>query len=147
MCDNEIQEQNKEVVCKMLAELDEGNLDAVMETLSPNLQWYLPSNNPAPMSKEGAEEMLKMFLKSFPKWEHKIEEILAVGNKVVTRQIDITTQTEEFQGIPPTGNKIEFGAIIIWTLEDGKIVEMREDGDMLSFYQQLGMELKPKEGE
>ena len=140
-----VEEQNKEVVRKMLAEIDKGNLDGVMETLSPNVQWYFPSYSPSPLSKEGAEEMLKMFLKSFPKWEHKIEELIAEGDKVITRQIDITTQTEEFQGIPPSGEKIEFGVIIIWTLEDGKIVEMREEGDMLGFYQQLGMELKPKE--
>ncbi|MFC2163630.1 ester cyclase [Acidobacteriota bacterium] len=142
-----VEEQNKEVVRKMLAEIDNENLDGVMETLSPNLQWYFPSHSPSPLSKEGAQELLTMFLKSFPKWEHKIEELIAVGNKVITRQVDITTQTEEFQGIPPSGDKIEFGVIIIWTLEDGKIVEMREEGDMLGFYQQLGMELKPKEGE
>ena len=143
----EVEEQNKEVVRKMLAEIDKGNVDSAWELLAPNMQWYLPSNSPTPMTKEEAHEMLKTFLKAFPKWDHKIEELIAVGNKVITRQIDITTQTEEFQGIPPSGDKIEFGVIIIWTLEDGKIVEMREEGDMLGFYQQIGMELKPKEGE
>jgi limonene-1,2-epoxide hydrolase len=32
-------------------------------------------------------------------------------------------------------------------IENGKIVEMREEFDVLGLYQQLGMELKPKEGE
>jgi len=32
-------------------------------------------------------------------------------------------------------------------IENGKVVEQREDFDMLGLYQQLGMELKPKEAE
>ena len=47
-------------------------------------------------------------------------------------------------GIPATGNKVEFGAIIIYTIENGKIIEMREEGDILGLFMQLGMELTPK---
>jgi predicted ester cyclase len=143
----EVEEQNKEIVRNWLKLIDEGNLNGAMELFAPNLRWYSPSNNPAPMSKEESHEFLVMVLKAFPKWQHKIEEIMAVGDKVITRAIDITTHEGEFQGIPATGNKVEFGVLVIWTLEDGKIVEMREDGDTLGFFQQLGMELKPKEGE
>ncbi|MCK4430721.1 MAG: ester cyclase [Candidatus Aminicenantes bacterium] len=51
------------------------------------------------------------------------------------------------QGIPATGNKVEFGAIIIFRIENGKIVEAIEEADVLGWVMQLGMELKPKEGE
>ena len=37
--------------------------------------------------------------------------------------------------------------VLVNTMENGKIVEIRGEGDMLGFMQQLGMELKPKEGE
>ena len=143
----EVEEKNKEIVRKWLKTLDEGNLEGAMELFAPNLLWYSPSNSPAPMPKEESHEFLVMVLKAFPKWIHNIEEILAVGDKVITRQIDITTHTGEFQGIPATGNKVEFGVMLIWSLEDGKIVEMREEGDILGLMMQLGMELKPKEGE
>jgi len=143
----EVEAQNKEVVRNWLKAADEGNLEDLMELFSPDFLWYFPSNSPAPMSKEESHEYLVMVLKAFPKWIHKIEEIMAVGDKVITRQIDITTQTGEYLGIPATGNKVEFGVIVIWRLEDGKIVELREEGDMLGMMQQLGMELKPKEAE
>jgi predicted ester cyclase len=37
--------------------------------------------------------------------------------------------------------------MLFFRVENGKIVEMREDADILGLMQQLGMELKPKEGE
>ena len=142
----EVEEQNKEVVLKFYEELDNGNIENVMELFAPNFLWYTPSNSPNPMSREETHEFLKMVLIAFPKWQHKIEEIIAVGDKVITRAIDYTTHEGEFQGIPATGNKVEFGVIVIYSIEDGKIVELREEGDMLGFMLQLGMELKPKEG-
>ena len=55
------------------------------------------------------------------------------------------THQGEIQGIPPTGNKIEASGIMIHRVENGKVVEDREEADMLGLMQQLGMELKPKE--
>lgn len=48
-------------------------------------------------------------------------------------------------GIGATGNKVENSGIMITRIENGKIVEDKEDWDMLGLMQQLGMELKPKE--
>ena len=48
-------------------------------------------------------------------------------------------------GIPATGNKIESSGILIARIENGKVVEQREEFDMMGFMQQLGMELKPRE--
>jgi len=38
-------------------------------------------------------------------------------------------------------------AICLWRFSEGNLVEYRADGDMLGMMMQLGMELKPKEGE
>ena len=69
---------------------------------------------------------------------------IGVGDKVIVRLIDRGTHQGEFVGIPGTGNKIEFGVIAIFHIEDGKIVEVREEIDFLGLYMQLGYELKPK---
>jgi len=57
------------------------------------------------------------------------------------------THEGEFRGIPATGNKVEVSGIMMTRIENGIIVEDKEEADMLGFMQQLGMELKPKEGE
>jgi steroid delta-isomerase-like uncharacterized protein len=143
----EVEEQNKEIVIRFYEELDNGNIENVVEFFAPNFLWYEPSNSPTPLSKEEAHEHLKMFYEVFPKWQRKIEEIITEGNKVITRTIDSTTHEREFRGIPATGNKVEFGVIVIYSIDNGKIVEMREELDELGAMMQLGMELKPKEGE
>jgi steroid delta-isomerase-like uncharacterized protein len=89
--------------------------------------------------------MGKMFRNSFPDVTTRIEELIAVGDKVITRWIMTGTQKGEFVGIPATGNKVENSGIMITRIENGKIVEDREDGNMLVLMQQLGMELRPKE--
>jgi steroid delta-isomerase-like uncharacterized protein len=142
-----VEEQNKELVRKGFKLCDEGNIEGLMETLAPNSLWYKPSNSPVPMSKEELRESLVVFYNAFSKRNQKIEEIIAVGDKVIARVIAINTHTGEYRGIPATGKKVEFSSIMIFRLEDGKIVEVREDLDRLGLMQQLGFELKPKEGE
>jgi steroid delta-isomerase-like uncharacterized protein len=142
-----IEKQNKEIILKYYEELDKGNIEGAMEFYSPSLFWYAPSNSATPLSKEESHEFIKMVFSAFPKWNHKIEEIMAVGNKVITRTVETMVHEGEFLGIPATGNTIEFGSMSVYQLEDGKISEIREEGNMQSFFQQLGMELKPKEAE
>jgi hypothetical protein len=40
---------------------------------------------------------------------------------------------------------VEFSSIAIFKIKDGKVIEVREEADKLGWFQQLGMELKPKE--
>jgi hypothetical protein len=48
---------------------------------------------------------------------------------------------------PEYANKYEISGIDIWRIENGKVVEVRSDNDMLGLMMQLGMELKPKDAE
>ena len=48
-------------------------------------------------------------------------------------------------GIPPTGNKVEYGEIAIIRFAGGKIAEIWVQEDDLWMMQQLGMDLVPKE--
>ena len=143
----EVEEQNKEIVRKGLKLFDEANIEGAMELLAPNCLWYNPSNSPAPMSNEELRELLVMLFNAFSEWNSKIEDIIAAGDKVIARTVTTTTHTGEYRGIPATGKKVEYSSIMIFSLDDGKVVEVREDVDKLGRMMQLGMELKPKEKE
>jgi len=65
---------------------------------------------------------------------------------VIARGVIQATSTEEYQLSLET-DKIEYSWITMFQVEDGKIVEIRDEVDMLGLVQQLGMELKPKEKE
>ncbi len=115
-----------------------------MEATTPDYVLYSPSGNPNPMSREEAVETVKVFWKGFPDISFNIEELIAVGDKIIVRFITRGTHTGEFMGIPATGQKIEFSGIIISRIENGKFVEEWEEMDIMGLMQQLGMELKPK---
>ncbi len=140
-----VEEQNKEIVKRKMELWGKGDYEACKELFSPEYVHYYPSATPKPGSLEESIEFTKMIFRGFPDSTWTIEELFAVGDRVITRWIYKGTHEGEFMGIPPTGNKLEFGGILITRIENGKIVEGREDYDALGAMQQLGMELKPKE--
>lgn len=69
--------------------------------------------------------------------EVKVLDTIAEGDRVVVRVHSSGTHTGGDLGIPPTGNPIDFGAVIIFRFENGKIAEAWNFIDQLAFYQQL----------
>jgi steroid delta-isomerase-like uncharacterized protein len=143
----EVEEQNKELVTRYVEAWNTGDFEAFKEVLAPDFFYYLPSRSTKPMSLEETIEMGKMLQKAFPDISWSMEELIATEDKVIIRVIERGTHEGEFMGIPATGNKYEISEISISRIENGKIVEQREELDKLGLYQQLGMELKPKEEE
>jgi len=91
--------------------------------------------------------MTKNVYRVFPDIHVSLEELIAVGDRVILRYISRGTHKEEWEGILPTGNKIEVSGIIISRIENGKFVEDWQEMDTFGLMMQLGMELKPKEAE
>ncbi len=77
--------------------------------------------------------------KAFPDFSAKVEDIIAVGQKVVVRFIVRGTHLGMFRGIPATGKKIEMGGIGIERCAGGKIVESWHYSDTFGMMQQLGV--------
>ena len=143
----EVEEQNKALIRKSFEEWNKGNSEFFMEATIPDYVLYSPSGNPNPMSREEAVETVKVLWKGFPDISFNIEELIAVGDKIIVRYVVRGTHEGEFMGIPATGNKIEVSGIIISRIEDGKFVEEWDEMDSMGMMMQLGMELKPKEAE
>ena len=142
-----IEEQNKALIRECFEDWNKGRSEAFMEKTTPDYAYYTPSGNPNPLSREQAVENVKVFWKGFPDLKISIEEIIAKGDRLTTRFIIRGTHEGEFMGIPATGKKIELSAIIISRVENGKFVEEWEEMDIMGLMMQIGMELKPKEGE
>ena len=142
-----VEEQNEALYRGIIEEINKGNSEYFNEFYSPDSLYYFPSNNPKPLSREESQEFVKGFFKSFPDLNFSIEELYAVDDRVIVRYILRGTHKGEYRGIPATGKKFEISSTFIVRIENGKVVEEREDFDQLGFLQQLGMELKPKEEE
>ena len=141
-----VEAQNKALVQRIFAEGDKKNLGILAEVCTPDYKCRFPSNA-EPINVEEHKALWESFNVAFPDLTHNIKEIYANGDIVVARIIISGTHEGEFTGLPPTGKKVEFSAIEIFRFSDDKVADFWADADLIGLYQQLGMELKPKEKE
>lgn len=81
---------------------------------------------------------------AFPDRQLSVDDVIAVGDRVVVRTTMTGTHQGELEGIPATGKAISQPAITIFQLANGKIVEGWYVSDHLSFMQQLGVVPAPQ---
>jgi len=143
-----IEAKNIELIKRLGEGLKKRNFEISKELCAPEFAYYSASISPEPLSLEETIEAFKMEFQGFPNdYNVKTHELIAKGDKVIGRFTVTGTHEGEYYGIPATGNKIEFGAIDIYHIKEGKIVEIREEIDSLGLNLKLGFELKPREGE
>lgn len=73
-----------------------------------------------------------------------VEELIAEGDRVMSRFRMSGIHKNKLGGIPPSGNEINIIAYTVFRLVDWKIVEEWEVLDQLGMMMQIGMELKMK---
>jgi len=134
---------NKQVVLNWYKAIDEGRLDAAAGFFHPDLKWHAPSNSPHPTISATVGQMLEAVFADFPKWNHRIDDIFAVDDKVVVRSVDIATPSPELSAATGATGDVSFSVLVIFRLQDGKIVEVREDNDAVGLMRQLGREPQP----
>ena len=132
-------EENKDLARRSWEMLvNQQNPDAIDELYTPNFVWHEPDQDI--QGSEEAMQFLNTYLSAFPDMHVSVEEVIAEGEKVVTRwTIRGTHQGELEEFGPPTGRQIEIKGITIHRIEDGKIAEEWERYDNLSIMQQLGL--------
>ena len=137
-------EENKDLAQRSWEMLvNEQNPDAIDELYTPNFVWHEPDQDI--QGSEEARQFLNTHLSAFPDMHVSVEEVIAEGEKVVTRwTIRGTHQGELEEFGPPTGRQIEIKGITIHRIEDGKIAEEWERYDNLSIMQQLGLASEPQ---
>ena len=95
---------------------------------------------------EGLKQHIAVFEAGFPRYWLKAEDMLIEGDKVAVRATFGGTHTGDLMGIPPTGKEIKGEGILIYRIENEKIVEFWPAFDQLTIMQQLGV-IPPMGGE
>jgi len=122
-----------------------GDTETIKEIFSPDYVAHPAGAPDVPLEQTIEEVKLNMIM--FSNMAIRRTDLLAKGDKVIVMATLSATHTGDVEGFPATGNEFEMKMMMILRIENGKIVESWPLNDYLSFYQQLGMELKPKEGE
>lgn len=137
------EEQNREIAKRFFEGLNKGSVEIMDELFAPEYRWYYSSTTPQPMTREQTIDFFAAYLKAFPDAHWTVQGLFPVDDRVIAWVTVSGTHQGEFLGIQATGNKVEFNGFDMLRIQNGKIVEEREETDMLGLYQQLGMELKP----
>lgn len=92
----------------------------------------------------GVKQFVTTVLAAFSDYHGELQEILAEGDKVVTRTQWTGTQDGPYDGRPATGNKLIFSTADYFRVENGKIAERWDVVDTLARAVALGLVPPPK---
>jgi steroid delta-isomerase-like uncharacterized protein len=132
-------EENKAVTRRVTEEIwNQGNMALLDELFAPNYVNHDPTN-PEVRDLERFKQYVVSVRTAFPDLNITINDLIAEGDKVVTRWTGRGTQKGEFGKIPATGKQVTITGITISRIADGKIVESWWSSDDLGLFQQLGL--------
>ena|SRR5437899_2971856 len=131
-------EENKALNRRLVEEgFSKGNFAVLDELIADDcLDHSAPPGTPS--GRGGVIQFFTMFRSAFPDLHYTIEDQIAEGDKVVTRNIWRGTHQGAFLGLPPTGKQVTVTGIDITRWAGGKAVEHWANQDLLGLMQQLG---------
>ena len=88
---------------------------------------------------EALMEHVDVFEAGFPRYRVAIEDIVEEGNRIVPRAKFHGTHTGMFNGIAPTGKTVEVPFLMMYKIENGKIVQHWLEADSMRLLTQLGV--------
>ncbi len=128
-------EENKAIVRRCMEELDKGNWAIFNELLTRDYVYHMPGRS---FTRDESKQFMQSVRAAFPDGRVTIEEMIAEGDKVVTRYTSSGTHKGDFMGIAATGKKVVVTGIVITRIDKGKIAEDWEEFDAMGFMVQLG---------
>lgn len=131
-------EDNKAALRRFREALDAGDLDSAIAVFAPHARVHL-SGTPEPLTVEGFRQVGRVLLGAFSDGRSTIEDVIAEGDKVVSRITFRGTHTGDLMGIPPTGKSVTIAEVIVDQFAEGRIVESWRLFDQMAMMQQLGM--------
>jgi predicted ester cyclase len=134
-------EENKAVVRAWFEETDRKK-SLPIDLCAPEFAAHYPGN--PTLNAEVFKPHLESFYRAFPDMTQQIEQLLAEEDLVGFRVTTHGTHTGDFNGVPPTGERIAVSQIGIARVADGKVAEIWNNPDRLGLMHQLGIVPPPQ---
>jgi predicted ester cyclase len=117
-------EENKAIarrVYEIVSTGDFGRATEIVDQDAPDNE-LLPDDPPAKLI-DTFEGTFSEARAGFPDLSVTVEDVMAEGDRVTARVVMRGTHQGEFQGLAPTGKRVEVRAIDMFRISNGKIVE------------------------
>lgn len=131
--------ENKKIAERFMQVWGNGSLDIIDELAAPSLVVLYPIFPRVIQSPAAFKQLMTMFRAAFPDAALKIEEVIGEGDKVVIRWNFSGTHSGNLMKIPPTGKKVAWTGITIYTIINGKVTAEKGEEDFLGFLRQIGI--------
>jgi steroid delta-isomerase-like uncharacterized protein len=132
-------DSNKDVIKAFLEDvINQGRLERANDLVKEDFVELDPLPGQV-QGREGLKAVIHALRSAFPDMHWVVNEMVAEGQKVVTRFVWTGTHRGVFLGIPATGRSVAVKGVVIDLLEDGRMSESRILMDTIGLMQQLGV--------
>ena len=108
-----------------------GDLEAILDLYSPGFVDNAPGPGQLP-GPEGIVQVVRRYREAIPDLRVTVEEVIASGDRIVTRETWCGTHRGEIAGIPGTGRRFEATRMHIFRIEGGLAREEWTAGSILA---------------
>jgi steroid delta-isomerase-like uncharacterized protein len=136
------QQENIAAQNRIAQAINEGNFDILRRGFTANVK----EHDPAPGQKPGPDGFVEFFRAvraAFPDFKLSADHMVANADNVALAYTMTGTHRGTFQGIVPTGKRIQARGMMIARFEGGKIAERWGSSDELGILKQLGAVVVP----
>jgi predicted ester cyclase len=118
---------NKEIVRRFCDVINAGDPNLISKIIDEMVDPDVLFHAPVPTGTSGLEALKQAiagFRKTYLDVHITIEDTIAEGDKVGSRQTVTRTNQGEFMGLPPTGKSLKYNEIFIFRIVNGQIAEV-----------------------
>ncbi|HEY2173412.1 MAG TPA: ester cyclase [Mycobacteriales bacterium] len=134
--------ENKATFARLHDVVNTRDVELVSKTIDAIVDPDVRIRTPLPVQTTGAQalkEVWAILLRAFPDLHLTVEDVIAEGDKIVTRNTVTGTHQGDFMGRPPSGKSVSYNEIFIFRFAGGRVAETWGVVDSLSVMRQLNM--------
>lgn len=113
-----------------------GNTELISAVYAEDYVGHFPGGTSV-TGRDGIRAAVMDHRAAFPDWIEEIQEIIVEENFVATRFRSTGTHSGPFQGIAPSGNRVEITEASIYRMANGQITEQWAYPDVMHLMQQI----------
>jgi steroid delta-isomerase-like uncharacterized protein len=133
---------NKAALGRFHDAVNTGDAEVISKTIDEVVEPDVLFHAPVPTGATGTQALKQVWavlLRAFPDLHVAVEDVIAEGDKVVSRNTVTGTHQGEYRGVPPTGKSVTYREIFVMRFAGGRIAEIWGVVDVFSQLRQLGM--------
>ncbi len=89
--------------------------------------------------RDECKRVIANLYRAIPDVQYSVDDVIAAGNKMAIRWTGRGTQSGEYLGIPPSGQKVSYDGITIYELADDRIARIWVSANILGLVRGLGV--------